>query len=167
MRISSAFLRIRKANRDDINSISEISIKTYVEAFGHAFTPDELEERLEKRSVRFYNDVFDKDTILLAEDDGKIVGYVQFGDATFEMDGVSLGDQELQRIYVLAEYQGKGIGKALIEMALANPRLKNAKKVYLDVWEENFKAQKLYKSYGFEEAGKIDEDIIMVKRNIS
>ncbi len=157
-------MQIRRAKKEDIKAISEISIKTYIDAFGHTFTPEELEERLEKRSVDFYKRVFDKDTILLAEEDDQIVGYVQYGRVTFKMNGVSPEDQELQRLYVLANYQGKGIGKSLIEAALSDPRLKNASKVYLDVWENNPGAQKLYKSYGFEKVGKLDDgDVIMVK----
>lgn len=155
----------RKAQRADIKSISELSIRTYIDAFGHTFTPEELKKRLEIRSVDFYSKVFDKDTILLAEEDGQIVGYIQYGDVTLKMEGMTKKDQELQRLYVLASHQGKGIGKSLINAAMKDPRLKKASKIYLDVWEENRGAQKLYKSYGFEEIGKIDEDIIMVKVN--
>lgn len=158
-------MNIRRAIIGDIKAISEISIKTYVDAFGHTFTPEELEERLDKRSISFYNEVFDKDTILLAEEDGQIVGYIQYGNVTFKFEGVSNDDQEIQRLYVLESYQGKGIGKALMDTALQDPRLKNAPKIYLDVWDENAGALKLYKSYSFEEVGKMDGDLIMVKRN--
>jgi diamine N-acetyltransferase len=158
-------MTIRRATRDDIKSISEISTKTYVDAFGHTFTPEELEKRLDMRSVDFYSKVFDKDTILLAEEHDQIVGYIQFGDVTFEMEGITKEDQELQRLYVLADHQGRGIGKALIEKALLDPRLKNAPRLYLDVWEENQGAQKLYKSFGFKEVGKMDGDVIMLRSN--
>lgn len=158
-------MKIRRATRDDIESISAVSIKTYVDAFGNTFTPEELTKRLEKRSVDFYNQMFDKDTILLAEEDEQIIGYIQYCDVTFEFDGVSKDDQELQRLYVLASYQGRGIGKALMNAALEDPRLKSAPKIYLDVWQENKGAQKLYKSYRFKELGRMDGDIIMVKRN--
>ncbi len=158
-------MKIRKADRSDIKIISEFSIQTYVEAFGHSFTPEELEKRLKKRSVDFYEKVFDKDSILLAEENGQVIGYIQFGDATFPLEGITKDDQELQRIYVLADHQGKGIGKELIKAAMSTLRIKNARNIYLDVWEENTKAQKLYKSLGFKEVGRWDEDIIMVKEN--
>lgn len=158
-------MKIRQASKEDIKAISELSIKTYIAAFGHTFTPEELEKRLEMRSVDFYTKVFDKDTILLAENDDQLVGYIQFGDVHIPTIEVLEDDQELQRVYVLANYQNKGIGKALIDEALASPRLKQAKNIYLDVWEENAKAQKLYESLDFEKVGRWDEDIIMVKRN--
>jgi diamine N-acetyltransferase len=158
-------MKIRRATRDDIQTISDLSTTTYVDAFGHSFAQEELDERLEKRTVEFYNQIFDKDTILLAEEDNQVVGYIQFGPVTFKMEGVYEDELELQRIYVLANYQGQGIGKALIAAALSDPRLKAAKRVYLDVWEENLGAQKLYKSLGFKEVGNLDGEIIMVRLN--
>lgn len=161
-------MKIRKAIREDIPAISALCIKTYLDAFGHLFTPAEIEEKLKMRSVEFYESIFDRDLILLAEEENKMVGYVQFGDTTFtpeEVEGLLKQDQEIMRLYVLSDYQGKGIGKSLLDAALADPKLKDAKSIYLDVWEENLGAQKLYKSYGFEEVGKLDEDIIMVLKN--
>lgn len=160
---------IRQARREDIKQISDLCIKTYIEAFSSRFTPDELEKRIKAtRSVEFYNKVFDRDTILLAEKDGKLIGYVQFGEPTFDGSvAIEKDSKELQRAYVLSEYQNKGIGTTLIKTALEHPMLKNAKNIYLDVWEYNLRAQKLYKSLGFVPVGRWDEDIIMVKKNTS
>lgn len=167
-------MTIRVATKDDIKNISDFSIKTYIDAFGHTFTPEELEKRLETRSVEFHEKIFEKDSILLAEEDEKLIGYIQFGDPSFPPEEVEFdldieigkGDQELQRIYVLKEYQGKGIGKKLIDAAMDTERMKNAKQIFLDVWEKNLGAQKLYTTLGFEVVGKWDDgDLIMRKRN--
>lgn len=159
-------MKIREAKRGDIKAISRLATKTYVDTFGFKFSPSELKKNIEEtRSVKFYNSVFGKDTILIAEEDNQMVGYAQFGDTDFTLEGVLTDDQELIRLYVLSDYQGRGIGKMLLETALSHPKLKNAKNIYLDVWEENLVAQKLYQSYGFEEVDKIGEDIIMRKRN--
>jgi ribosomal protein S18 acetylase RimI-like enzyme len=158
-------VNVRRAERADINGIAELAKATYVDAFGQTFTPEELAEILQRtRSVEFYKDAFDKDGILVAEMEHQLIGYVQFGDVTFNFQGVTKEDQELQRVYVLSEQQGKGVGKALIEAALVDPRLKHAPNVYLDVWEKNVGAQRLYKSYGFEPVGRIDGDLVMVRR---
>ncbi len=157
-------MKIRRARKDEIKKISEFSVKTFIEAFEHIISKEELEKRLNKRSVDFYNEVFDKDTILLAEEDGKLIGYIQFGDPHFPTIETTEEDQELQRVYVLSGYQGQGVGKKLIKTALNSKRLKDAKNIYLDVREDNIGAQRLYKSLGFEPVGRWDEDIIMVKR---
>jgi ribosomal protein S18 acetylase RimI-like enzyme len=156
-------MNIRKAERQDIPTISKFAIETYTEAFGHTMTEKELQQRLQSRSVEFHKKVFDHDTFLLAEEEGKLVGYVQFGKVSFEMDSVTEEDVELQRIYVLKENQGQGIGKKLIDAALADPKLKEAKRVFLDVWKQNHGAQRLYESYGFEKFGELDDDFIMVR----
>ncbi len=160
-------MKIRQATRAEIGAVSELATKSYIQTFKNRFTAEELEKRIKAtRSIEFYNRAFNKDIILLAEEDGKLIGYVQFGEPTFDVIETSDEDKELQRAYVLEDYQGKGIGTALIKSAFEHPILKNAKNIYLDVWDKNYKAQKLYKSLGFEFVAKWDEDIIMRKRNI-
>ena len=75
-------------------------------------------------------------------------------------------------MYVDKEYQGRGLGKALMLHILSLPRIATASMVYLGVWEENIRAQSLYRQYGFEPVGKYlyqvgdqyDREIIMARK---
>ena len=52
------------------------------------------------------------------------------------------------------EYRGKGIGKELLEQALAKARERKLERVELDVYASNQVAIKLYEKYGFQFEGR-------------
>jgi ribosomal protein S18 acetylase RimI-like enzyme len=58
---------------------------------------------------------------------------------------------EIERIYVLKEYQGRKAGKLLLEKALEAAAEGNKAYVWLGVWEENTAAIGFYERYGFRE----------------
>jgi ribosomal protein S18 acetylase RimI-like enzyme len=84
---------------------------------------------------------------------------------------VEPGDQQLHRVYVDIELQGKGIGRGLMNAALSHPRLAGARRIFLQVWEQNANAVGLHESLGFRTcgrttftigAGELAEDVVMV-----
>jgi diamine N-acetyltransferase len=158
--------KIRKADRSDLENLSNLATVTYVDAFGGSFSPEELQDRIQKtRSVEYFEKALEKDVVLVAEDASLLVGYAEFGKPDLAIDGILDGDQELVRLYVLKGHQGRGIGKALLEAALSHPKMKSAGNIYLDVWEKNESAIRFYRSYGFVETGTVvDGDIIMVRK---
>ena len=168
---------IRKAQRVDVNSLSELAKTTYANAFGHSLNPPDLAAHLENNlSESCFEEFLDEDTILVAEHDNRLIGFIQIGVAWPETDDddFSPEDAELRRIYVLAEFQGHGIGRQLIDAAFQEPRFAAARDIYLDVWEDNQRAQRLYESYGFrtigkrafqvESGAKTGFDLIMIRR---
>jgi ribosomal protein S18 acetylase RimI-like enzyme len=79
----------------------------------------------------------------------EVVGYLKlnFGQSQTELkDSKAL---EIERIYVLKEFQGKNIGQLLYEKAIQIANQNNAEYVWLGVWEENEKAIKFYTKNGF------------------
>jgi ribosomal protein S18 acetylase RimI-like enzyme len=82
------------------------------------------------------------------------------------------GAQEIHRVYVEKSFQGRGLGKALMLHILSLPRVTTAPVVYLGVWEENLKAQSLYRQYGFSPVGHYlyavgdqhDKEMIMARQ---
>jgi ribosomal protein S18 acetylase RimI-like enzyme len=61
---------------------------------------------------------------------------------------------ELQRLYVYSRAQGKGLGKQLIHLCIDTATRQGVRALYLGVWEQNFRAQTLYASFGFERVGE-------------
>jgi diamine N-acetyltransferase len=61
---------------------------------------------------------------------------------------------ELEKIYVLRAFQGKQLGKVLMEYALQLAEAKQVKTVWLGVWEHNTKAYNFYLKQGFERFGE-------------
>jgi len=81
--------------------------------------------------------------------DGKAIGYlkINFGPAQTELqDDKGI---EIERIYVLKEFQGLKVGKLLFEKAVQLAKDRNAAYVWLGVWEKNLKAIAFYERQGF------------------
>jgi len=65
---------------------------------------------------------------------------------------------ELKRMFVLPEYQGKGYGRLLLEHAIAYAREQQYHKVCLDTRKQFSAAQHLYRSSGFRETEKYNNN---------
>jgi len=77
---------------------------------------------------------------------------LNFGQAQTELkDSNSF---EIERLYVLAEFQGKKVGQILYEKAISIARQQNADYLWLGVWEKNYRAFRFYQKNGFFEFSK-------------
>jgi ribosomal protein S18 acetylase RimI-like enzyme len=148
-----------------VPALADLALRTWTDAFGES-TAD-LEQT---RSEAYFAQALREKVVLVAEARGALVGYVQIGDVEIPEVEAQPRDQALQRLYVETDLQGSGIGRALLQAALRHPRLANAARVFLQVWEANERAVRLYESVGFERAGTTRfaigaeemEDLIMV-----
>jgi ribosomal-protein-alanine N-acetyltransferase len=80
---------------------------------------------------------------LVAETAGRIVGYA----GLFCVQPIA----DVQTIAVLPEYEGRGIGTALLTELLTEARRRGANDVLLEVRADNPRAQQLYLRFGFEQ----------------
>ena len=65
---------------------------------------------------------------------------------------------ELKRMFVLPEYQGKGFGRLLLNYAIGYAKEHNYNKICLDTRKQFSAAQHLYKSTGFQETKKYNDN---------
>ncbi len=168
-------VQIRYAQPGDVVRLIVLAQKTYVAAFGHSFTPSDLAAHLETElSAERMAAILLEDTVLVAEVDGQLVGFLQCGKNDILRDGSTVPEQEVRRLYVDATFQNRGIGARLMAAALALPDLQEAAAIVLDVWEHNPAAQRFYARYGFVVVGErgfvvasgaeTSRDLIMVRR---
>jgi ribosomal-protein-alanine N-acetyltransferase len=80
--------------------------------------------------------------IILAEEKGKIVGFLFFGWV--------LDEAEIYRLAVTSEKEGQGIGTELLNQGLAFLTSHAVSAVFLEVRKSNLRAQKVYLKAGFE-----------------
>ncbi|MEI9889012.1 MAG: GNAT family N-acetyltransferase [Rhizomicrobium sp.] len=137
----TAGLVIREAGPADVPALAAFARLTYTRAFGASFAPADLAHHLAHRlSDAYFAEALRGDTILLAFD-GELIGFAQVGSGA---DG-----EQIRRLYVHPERHGRGLGTTLMRAVLTLPRLQNATRVYLDVWEKNEGARRLYERFGF------------------
>lgn len=63
---------------------------------------------------------------------------------------------EISRIYCLQAFQGKGVGKAMMEYSQQYAQENGFTTIWLGVWKENAKALAFYNSFGFRIFGDTD-----------
>jgi ribosomal protein S18 acetylase RimI-like enzyme len=155
----------------DVPALSELAKRTWSDAFGDGVSPDEETAELEKtRSDTYFTNALRKTTILVAEENSALLGYVQFGDVGIPEVQAQPGDQELQRLYVDTALQRRGLGRKLMEAALQHPRLAEARRIFLQVWDTNDRAVRLYETLEFQKVGSttftigsvVMEDLVML-----
>lgn len=134
---------IRKIGINELDQLQKIGRHTFSETFSQGNTEEDLAKYLEEGfSVeKLTLELNNADSeFYFAVYDNQIVGYLKlnYGQSQTEIrDEKSL---EVERIYVLKEFQGKNIGQLLYEKAIQVAKQKNAEYVWLGVWEENQKA---------------------------
>ena len=155
-------MTVREATPGDAEALGALARTTYVEAFGATMHPDDLAAHLEhKLSLERFQEVPNEHAFLVAETDGDLVGFVQFGpaelDAAWLTEPVELrpDDGYLERLYVRAAHQNRGVGSELLSAALRHPRLGGCHTVFLDVWAENAGAVRFYARHGFVTVGAL------------
>lgn len=150
-------ISIRKLKIEDILSLQQISRQTFHESFSEQNTEGNMAEYLEndlsiKRLSSEIQNINSEFYFAFIEE--KIIGYfkmnVGLSQAEFQDDQAI----ELERIYLLKEFQGKGYGQLIFEKVLQIAKKKKATSIWLGVWEENVRAINFYKRNGFVEFGK-------------
>lgn len=150
-------VKITKVSPTQIDQLQQISKQTFSETFAESNTQENLQNYLDKNlsKQKLLEELANTDSqFYFAETDGMIAGYlkVNFGDSQTELkDSKSL---EIERIYVMKDYHGKGIAQVLYSKAIEVAKEMNSEYVWLGVWEENQRAISFYKKNGFVEFDK-------------
>jgi ribosomal protein S18 acetylase RimI-like enzyme len=141
----------REGGQKDIPQLTKVAQMTYMDAFGHSFQPEDLDAHLTANlSEIAFKEILSRDSILVAVDDEKIIGFIQFGQAEGYDGIITDHDWAIKRLYVLRDYQNKGIGSQLMYKSLEVMKANMVKRVFLDVWEHNPGAIRFYQRFGFE-----------------
>jgi ribosomal protein S18 acetylase RimI-like enzyme len=163
---------IRPATLNDVPALSQLAKEAWADAFGGPLSAEDLAAELEtSRSEAYFINALRETTILVAEEEDELLGYVQFGAVKIPEVDVRPGDMGFHRLYVRTAVHGRGLGRTLMSAALAHPRLASANRTFLTVWEKNARAMHLYEGFGFKTVGTtrvtiagkdIGEDLVMV-----
>ena len=163
---------------EHLEALSELAAATFSETFGHLYPPEDLEAFLIKSYAvdKLAAEVADPKQFwrLAIGDDGRPLAYLHCGPVGLPHDDADPSAHgELKRIYVHSSAQGHGLGKRLLTVAMDwMEETYPAAPQWIGVWSDNFKAQALYKAYGFERVGEykfpvgktLDDEFILRRR---
>jgi len=152
-------IEFRECTVQDIDTLSALGRETYHDTFAAMNT---------LKNMRTYLDTaFNRETLLkelLAEHsqflflfcDDELAGYLKLNEEDAQTDMYEHEALEIERIYLRSVFQGRGLGKVLIEKAMESARSKNKSYVWLGVWKRNRNAVAFYRRMGFTVFGSHD-----------
>ena len=153
----SAAFNIRRAASADAATLTQLSKDTFVETFGHLYSPEDLSNYLTHTyTEKGYLDGFNElgyAAWLLEDAQGAPMGFAYAGPADIPHAEVQPGDMQLLRLYLCKSAQSGGWGARLMETAMAWMEASAPRNLWIGVWSENLGAQRFYARFGFEHAG--------------
>lgn len=149
-------LLLHRCTTSDLDSLVNISRTTFIDAFekdndpedfkaylDFAFDKNKLLEELKNSDTHFY----------FVKKDAVLAGYLKLNENDAQTDIKSKESMELERIYVLQDFQGQQIGQWMLDEIKQIAAQKQKAFLWLGVWEKNTKAITFYQKLGFSKFG--------------
>ena len=146
-------MQIRPVHRLEIQTLRDLAFKTFSTAFRaqnepadfdaymhKAFSLEQVAKELDNPESHFY----------FIEKDGQTIGYLKLNKGAAQTDTKLENALEIERIYVLADFQGQGVGHKLFDFALDFAQKGAFYWLWLGVWEKNPAAVRFYERHGLE-----------------
>lgn len=151
-------MNIIVATKEQLSIVKNLAYKIWPNAYETILSKAQLDYMLEMiYSIDSLEKQFNNGHIfLLIEDVQNFIGF-----ASYEINCNNSNKTKLQKLYVLPEIQGKGIGKQVIDYIKEKVVLSNNLALFLNVNKFN-KAKDFYQKYGFQ---IIKEEIIDIGNN--
>lgn len=150
-------IEIVKLTLKDIDQLQKISVKTFSDTFSAAntaenmkkyiddkFSLSKLSEELKDMNAEFYS----------ARLGDEAIGYLKLNSGPSQTEIKDENALEIERIYVVSDYHGKGVAQLLYKKAMEVAEKKNVSYIWLGVWEKNQRAIQFYRKNGFVEFDK-------------
>ena len=139
------------------SELAQLAEKTFREAFEalndpedfqyyitQAFDEDQIRKELSSEESEFH----------LLYQDNLLAGYYKTNVLQAQTEIKDSEGMELERIYVLSEYQGMGHGRFMLQAAKEKARSQAKTYLWLGVWKENTDAVRFYQENGFQIFGE-------------
>ena len=150
-------LVIRLVKSQEVEDLVKIGRHTFIEAFAaqnseedlllyvdSAFTTEQMSQQIKNPFCEHY--------FAVIED--HIIGYLKLNTGSAQTEKQDDEALEVERIYVLKNFIGQGIGQSLLDKAFQRSREKGCKAIWLGVWNKNERAIRFYQKNGFKVVGQ-------------
>lgn len=145
-------MQIRALNQHDLSALQVMSCQTFHDTFAESNSIEDMQRYLAKHfsSEQLGKELSNPDMYFyFAEQQGEPIGYLKLNRGKAQTEQQTDNAVEIERIYVLKKWQGKGIGQALYEFAVQQSKEWKADFIWLGVWEYNRNALAFYQKNGF------------------
>ncbi|POX45256.1 GNAT family N-acetyltransferase [Streptomyces sp. Ru71] len=142
---------IRTARPEDADALRRLDLAVW--SYQHAVSPPPAPD------APFFREDAGPDDHLVAELDGRVVGYIRLGTPTPLASNAHV--RFVRGLAVAEEARGKGVGRALLRAAVDEARAKGFRRITLRVLGHNARARALYESEGFVVEGVQPEEFFL------
>jgi ribosomal protein S18 acetylase RimI-like enzyme len=145
-----------KCDESHLDQLVEISKATFISAFKEQNNPDDFNSYIAKAfsSQQLHTELLHPDTefhfVYLEE---KLLGYFKLNKSNAQTEFKLHESIELERIYVLPDFQGKELGKQILQKVKSMAKAHEKAYLWLGVWEKNERAIQFYQRQGFQKIG--------------
>lgn len=163
---------VRRAEPTDAAAFASLCIRTFRDTYSGPCDPAEVERHIATHftDARIAAELVDPAaSILVAEDNGALVGYTVLrpGSTTDCVTGAR--PVELARLYVERALHGAGVAALLMRACHEESARRGGATIWLSVWDRNERAMAFYRKHGFalvgtmpfDFGGTIYEDLVM------
>ena len=152
-------ITIRRCASGDETSLSLLGQATFLESFaGMLDGNDILAHCANQHSASVYHGWLGQNAygVWIAEiqPGNAPIGYLVLAPPNLPIADPQADDLEIKRIYLLSPFQGTGIGKRLMQEALAYAKRCNSRRLLLGVHSRNTNAIAFYKKLGYKISGE-------------
>ena len=168
--------QIRRCVAGDAQALALVGQATFLESFAGILNgSDILAHCAHQHAETVYRDWLARSDMHLwlaeALPGQAAVGYVVLAPAALPLADLQPGELEIKRIYLLHRFQGGGLGRRLMDSALAQARAAGCRRVLLGVKADNHAALAFYDRVGFGVVGRrsftvgqtVCEDLILAR----
>ena len=147
-------IEIKSVTPQDTEILKQVSRQTFQETFSEDNTEENMQKYLDENlsTSKLQAEINNPETgFYFAVYNGKAIGYLKLNSGKAQTELKDENALEIERIYVLREFQRMKLGQVLLEKAVEVAKERDARYIWLGVWEHNRKAISFYQKNGFEE----------------
>lgn len=144
---------IRSVKTNEVDALVTIARDTFYNSFVHLNTASNMNFYLEQAFDReaLLGEMNDEESAFyFLIEEAQVIGYLKLNWGSAQTERLLDNALEIQRIYLVKESQGKGLGAHLVDFAKEIARQKEIAMLWLGVWDQNQSSIRFYEKMGFE-----------------
>lgn len=145
-------MQFQKVGPGDLALLREIAETVYRNTFAPHCTQEDMDAYAAKAfsEEQLLTELQNPDSLFYFGLEGeRAVGYIKLNHGPAQTELQDDAAIEVERLYLLPEHQGKGYGGKLLQLGIDYAKAQGKAYVWLGVWENNLRAQRLYEKHGF------------------